>query len=774
MYRFSERPSKGGPEDLAVSLDGYYVSTAHDVAFPQDLKTRLGASAPQAEDPSFDLEAGTDGQDGDSEAHDRPSSWRCTWMLRRSKANDQASVHDHPESEAANATLTPGGFGITFEEVVKVRSLEALIRYHGVEGLSTRLGTDLERGIDRRDDEILQRTEAFGSNACPFKKDKRFWSFIWKASKFPPSLVMIVAAVINFLLRIKRKAVHDGSYVGACAILATFLDIIVRAITDYKQSRQFQKLSEEKRNVTLEVIRGGETVSVSTYDVVVGDIVPLKNGDQVPADGVLFVANSLKIDEQEITGSHVIVEKDLPKDPFLLSRSKVIEGTGTMLVTSVGVNTQWGLKIEIPHESDEEKPFQAYLNWLATITSWVVVWFASVACIVQLCRYFSGWTKKPDGTPMFILGSTSADEVADFVIKSLEFGIATILVTVPVGLSMSVLLNIASTTIKMMSDNAWEPRPSTQSAIKMCESGGVKVCIMTNDDVRTAEAIAKDCGITVGLSGHNTMTGAQFRELSDLYREQIAGNIRVYAQSSPSDRLLLVEALKKGGHVFAAIGMGIDDPTTLLAADVSIAMGIGGTAAAKKNSNIIILDDKFATVVKVIQWCRSLYTNIQRYVLFRLTVSVSTLAICVVEVVIYNEFPFIAVQLLLLNLIVDIFGALALAYKPTDQYHLMGKPPLGIRDPLVNKMMWIRLIMQVIYLVLFPMLLNSGNILKLELGYTGNGEKARNTFIFSSSVFYLIIVFEFMGIFVSAIKLDLKAWMLFIFVELLRSAIDAS
>ncbi|KAF8116805.1 hypothetical protein N665_0014s0067 [Sinapis alba] len=941
-------------------------------------------------------------------------------MSWRSRPNDEPSVHDHPETEPPNAT---GGFVIGQDELVRVvrdRDLQALNQYNGVGGLSSLLKTDLERGIDRRDDEILQRRHAFGSNTYPCKKGHTFWSYIWKASQFPLSLVMIIAVVINaFLLRIKRKAIHDGLYVETCAIAATVLDIILRAFTEYKQSRQFEKFSEEKRNVPQDVIRGGRRLSVSSYDIVVGDIVPLKNGCQVPADGVLFVANSLKIDEQEITGSHLIVQKDILKDPFLLSGSKVIEGIGTMLVTSVGVNTEWGKKIETQPETDEEKPFQLYVKRLAISASWLVIMLASIACIVQLCRYFNGRTKKSDGTPMYITGSTTFDEAMEFVIKSLSFGMGTIIVAVPVGLFIAVLLNLANTTRKMMSDNAlvqtlsacetmgyvttilchktgiltlnkmsvvdvWaggirtedvedvsqlpsilkeiiiegiaqntngsvvfetgvtEPevygspteqailrwgnklgmkfdearsgspvfhvipfnpkkkyggvalqvgtghhvhwkgsakvilnsckwymdgannriavgeqrremegtigdmsmrgmrcaalayqsyelgslrtteeelstlpqdlvllaiigikdpcRPDAREAVDMCKYGGIKVCMVTEDDVSTAQAVAMECGILRDTSGEHIRTAAQFCDLTDLEREQISGDILVFAQSSPRDNLLLVEALKRSGHVVAATGMGIHDTKTLLAADVSLAIGMGGTAAAKESSDIIILDDSFATIVKVIQWCRYLYTNVQRYVLFRLTVSVSAVAICVVEVVFYDAFPLNAVQLLLLNLIVDIFGALALAYRPPAR-KIMGKPPVGIRDHLITKTMWFKMAIQVIYLVLLLALIHSDSILKLDHGHNGDAEKVKNTFLFNSLVFCLvfnefeirsgdqtlkdilrdnmfiititstiifqIILIEFLGIFVSAVRLNLKKWLISILVGFL-------
>ncbi|KAL0843910.1 hypothetical protein Bca101_017156 [Brassica carinata] len=968
---------------------------------------------------AVDLEAGTNVPDSDSEAIGGVLISNSQWI-------------DFVSSVSTSAT---GGFEIGVDELVQLardRNLHDLNRYDGVGGLSSLLKSDLERGIDPLNDEMRQRRQAFGSNTYLSKKGHIFWSFIWKATQFPPYMGILLLAVISLLLHIKGKAIHDGWYVETCAILAILPYIIVTAITEYKQSRQFEKISEEKRNVVLEVIRGGRRVLVRTNDIVVGDIVPLKNGFQVPADGVLFVANSLKIDEQELTGSHVIVKKDLLKDPFLLSGSKVIEGIGRMLVTSVGINTERGRKIETKHEIDEENPFQVYVKRLAISASWLVLLLASVAWIVQLCRYFCGLTKKSDGTPMYMPGSTTFDEAMEFVFKSLSFWIATIIVAVPVGLSIAVVLNLAYTTGKMITVKAlvlylyipnsprslehqqvlnfrkclsvlgypfkniftskqmlvvdvWaggirmqdmdnvshfpsipteliiqgiaqntngsvvfetgvtEPevygspteqailswgnklgmkfdearsgssvlhvipfnpkkkyggvalqvgtgyhvhwkgsakvilnsckwymdgannriaideqkqemeriikdmckrgmrcaglayqsyelgslpttdeeistlpqdlvllaiigikdpcREGTKNAIQLCNTGGVKVRMVTEDDVSTAQAIAMYCGILENLDGLNTMTGAQFRVLSDLDRKETAPEILVLAQASPEDSLLFVEALQGNGHVVAATGMGIHDTKTLRTADVSLAMGIGGTAVAKENSNIIILDNNFVTIVKVIQLCRSLYTTILRYVLFRLTVSVSAVAICVVGVVFYDEFPLNAVQILLLNLMVDIFGALALAYKPLAR-NIMEKPPVDRRDPLITKPMRFKMVIQVIYLVLLLAVIHSDSILKLNHGHTDETEKVKNTFIFNCLVFCLvfnefeirngdqslvevlkdnmffftitttiivqIILVEFLGIFNSAVRLDLKKWLISVLVGFLN------
>jgi Ca2+-transporting ATPase len=106
----------------------------------------------------------------------------------------------------------------------------------------------------------------------------------------------------------------------------------VTATSDYRQSLQFQNLNEEKRNIRLEVTRDGRRVEISIYDIVVGDVIPLNIGDQVPADGVLVAGHSLAVDESSMTGESKIVQKNSTKHPFLMSGCKVADGNGTMLV----------------------------------------------------------------------------------------------------------------------------------------------------------------------------------------------------------------------------------------------------------------------------------------------------------------------------------------------------------------------------------------------------------------------------------------------------------
>ncbi|KDO47130.1 hypothetical protein CISIN_1g04209132mg, partial [Citrus sinensis] len=144
-------------------------------------------------------------------------------------------------------------------------------------------------------------------------------------------------------------------------------------------------------------------------------------------------------------------------------------------------------------------------------------------------------------------------------------------------------------------------RPGVKDAVKLCRDAGVKVRMVTGDNLQTAKAIALECGILgsdAEANDPNIIEGKVFRALSDKEREKVAQEITVMGRSSPNDKLLLVQALRKGGDVVAVTGDGTNDAPALHEADIGLAMGIQGTEVAKENSDIIILDDNFASVVK--------------------------------------------------------------------------------------------------------------------------------------------------------------------------------
>ncbi|KAK6118714.1 hypothetical protein DH2020_047519 [Rehmannia glutinosa] len=330
-----------------------------------------------------------------------------------------------------------------------------------------------------------------------------------------------------------------------------------------------------------------------------------------------------------------------------------------------------------------------------------------------------------------------------------------------------------------------------REAVELCKHAGVKVRMVTGDNIQTAKAIALECGILSSDSDTSepyVIEGKTFRELSDKDREQAAKKIAVMGRSSPTDKLLLVQTLRKQGEVVAVTGDGTNDAPALHEADIGLSMGIQGTEVAKESSDIIILDDNFASVVKVVRWGRSVYANIQKFIQFQLTVNVAALVINVVAAVSSGDVPLNTVQLLWVNLIMDTLGALALATEPPTD-HLMDRTPVGRREPLVTNIMWRNLIIQAVYQVAVLLVLNFDgiNILNLDINQREHATMVKNTVIFNEfnarkpeelnvftgvtknplftgivgTTFILqIIIVNFLGKFTSTVKLDVKLWII--------------
>lgn len=282
-------------------------------------------------------------------------------------------------------------------------------------------------------------------------------------------------------------------------------------------------------------------------------------------------------------------------------------------------------------------------------------------------------------------------------------------------------------------------RPGVDEAVRLCTAAGVKVRMVTGDNIQTAKAIALECGILAKDADATEpiiIEGKTFRAFSEQEREAVAKKITVMGRSSPNDKLLLVQALRKGGDVVAVTGDGTNDAPALHEADIGLSMGISGTEVAKESSDIIILDDNFASVVKVVRWGRSVYANIQKFIQFQLTVNVAALVINVVAAISSGSIPLNAVQLLWVNLIMDTLGALALATEPpTDQ--LMHRSPVGRREPLVTNIMWRNLLVQALYQITILLALNFGssNFSLLKQGSVEHQNKLKNTLIFNAFVF---------------------------------------
>ncbi|KAG9131989.1 hypothetical protein Leryth_017197 [Lithospermum erythrorhizon] len=727
--------------------------------------------------------------------------------------------------------------------------------------------------------DVLRRKEAFGSNTYKKPPTKRFYEFVWEAFQDPTILILLVCAAFSLGFGIKEHGLKE------------------------------------------EVVRNGRRQPISIFEIVVGDVVCLKIGDQVPADGLFLEGHSLLVDESSMTGEADHVEIDHIQNPFLCSGTKVADGYAKMIVTSVGMNTTWGeMMSSITGNSDEQTPLQSRLNKLTSTIGKIGLAVAFLVLVVLLVRYFTGTTEDENGNKEFNGSKTKTDDVINAVVGIIADAVTIVVVAIPEGLPLAVTLTLAYSMKRMMKDQAmvrklsacetmgsatvictdktgtltlnqmkvtrfwlgqdlvedkgsiaakvlelihdgmglnttgavqrtnnssksdfeftgsptekailqwavlelnmdmesvkqkctilnveafnsqkkksgvlmkrnvdntihahWKGaaemilatcthyydsagtkkaiddqervkfghliegmaasslrciafacreitadptslvtvkkvpdeglilmgivglkdpcRPGVKTAVEDCQNAGVNIKMITGDNVFTAKAIATECGILQpgqDLSHGVVVEGVEFRNYTEEERMEKVDKICVMARSSPFDKLLMVQCLKRKGHVVAVTGDGTNDAPALKEADIGLSMGIQGTEVAKESSDIVILDDNFASVATVLKWGRCVYNNIQKFIQFQLTVNVAALVINFVAAVSAGEVPLTAVQLLWVNLIMDTLGALALATeRPTNE--LMKNKPVGRTEPLITNVMWRNLLAQALY-----------------------------------------------------------------------------
>lgn len=217
-------------------------------------------------------------------------------------------------------------------------------------------------------------------------------------------------------------------------------------------------------------------------------------------------------------------------------------------------------------------------------------------------------------------------------------------------------------------------RKDVPAAVQKCMAAGINVKIVTGDTPGTAKEIGRQIGLwTKKDSDSAIITGAEFEKLSDDELDKKVLGLKIIARARPLDKKRLVESLQKNNQVVAVTGDGTNDAPALKAAHVGLSMG-DGTSVAKEASDITIIDNSFSSICRAVMWGRSLYQNIQRFLLFQLTVNVAACFIVLVGAFMGTESPLTVTQMLWVNLIMDTFGAMALASLPPSQSVMKDKP----------------------------------------------------------------------------------------------------
>lgn len=226
------------------------------------------------------------------------------------------------------------------------------------------------------------------------------------------------------------------------------------------------------------------------------------------------------------------------------------------------------------------------------------------------------------------------------------------------------------------------PRPESVRAVADAKAAGIRTVMITGDHKITAEAIAREIGIFE--DGDLALTGLELDRMSEEELTRKIEKISVYARVSPENKIRIVNAWQKRGHLVAMTGDGVNDAPALKKADIGVAMGITGTEVSKDASDMILTDDNFATIIKAVANGRNVYRNIKNAVLYLLSGNTAAILTVLYTSLMALPIPFVPVQLLFINLLTDSLPALAIGMEPADG-SLLNEKPRDPREGLMNR-----------------------------------------------------------------------------------------
>lgn len=388
----------------------------------------------------------------------------------------------------------------------------------------------------------------------------------------------------------------------------------------------------------------------------------------------------------------------------------------------------------------EELPFSTERKYMATVvmtaTGKKMLYVKGAPEIVYgMCKNTSGVGK--DEIDTLLLGyQNMAMRTLAFAYQELEEGDSTIVEGRCVASRFTFLGIVA------ISDPV---RADVPAAVREVLDAGIKVKIVTGDTPATAKEIARQIGLWNNSADDdaNVITGVEFEALSDEELEHRVGDFKIIARARPMDKKRLVEALQRNNEVVAVTGDGTNDAPALKAAQVGLSMG-DGTSVAKEASDITIVDNSFSSIGRAVMWGRSLYRNIQRFILFQMTVNVVACLIVLSGAFMGMQSPLTVTQMLWVNLIMDTFAAMALASLPPSESVMRDKPRSRTAF-IIDKTMWRGIIGigGTFFVVLFAFLYYLEHTGISSLTQIGRVPLGENTGLspFELSVFFTVFVF---------------------------------
>ncbi|RDI85057.1 hypothetical protein Vi05172_g5040 [Venturia inaequalis] len=377
---------------------------------------------------------------------------------------------------------------------------------------------------------FADRKRVFKDNRLPEKRAKTIWELAWITYNDKVLILLTAAAAVSLSLGLYQtfgQAHEPGEakveWVEGVAIVAAILIVVtVGTLNDWQKERQFIKLNKKKDDRVCKVVRSGKTMQISVYDILAGDVMHLEPGDMVPVDGIFIDGSGVKLDESSATGESDLMKKtpadrcmaiiagdesgELRKlDPFILSGGKVAEGTGTFLVTAVGVNSEYGRIMMSLRTESEATPLQAKLNILAEY----IAKLGGAAALMLFIVLFIKFLVQLRGN-----AKTPAEKGQDFL-RIFIVAVTVVVVAVPEGLPLAVTLALAFATTRMLKEN------NLVRVLRSCETMGNATTVCSD---KTGTLTENKMTMVAATIGSSTQLGATSDSLEKLQAPKRVGS----------------------------------------------------------------------------------------------------------------------------------------------------------------------------------------------------------------------------------------------------------
>ncbi|KAK7972464.1 hypothetical protein PG988_006598 [Apiospora saccharicola] len=383
-------------------------------------------------------------------------------------------------------------------------------------------------------DAFSDRKRVYGDNRIPEKKGKSFLQLVWITYNDKVLILLSIAAAVSLAIGLYQTfgTAHDPEHPGVewvegvAIIVAIVIVVLVGSLNDWQKERQFAKLNKKKQDRVVRAVRSGQTIEVSVFDIMVGDVVHLEPGDLIPVDGILIQGYNVKCDESQATGESDIIKKrggdevyaaiengeNLKKaDPFIQSGARVMEGAGTFLATSTGIYSSYGKTMMALDEDPEITPLQSKLNVIAEYIAKLGGAAGLLLFLVLFIKFLVALPHNP---------ATPAEKGQNFL-NIFIVVVTIIVVAVPEGLPLAVTLALAFATTRMLREN------NLVRHLKACEVMGNATTICSDKTGTLTQNKMQVVSGTVGTShrfggdSESSTTGPTAKELVNSFGQEV-------------------------------------------------------------------------------------------------------------------------------------------------------------------------------------------------------------------------------------------------------------